>query len=528
MLNLRFQRILSGVIIIFVTLMMSSGCGGPTKASPANPTPTPSKMNADNVIQIRELRFTGGLEARYFKLFEPFLGGFAEVGDEIKCVHETEFNEGILDVIIDTSFSATGMTKAKYVPIFGGMMYAYGDGELAYDWEGTVQYTLFDNQGQKIIADAFRLTGRDTMEAKGGMTGMTGSVLTGGGVMAAFYPDEEAHKQVGDEFLKLAGQEIAKRLRTGKAAAYFVELTEARDGMDPRTYALFVNKKKRLQEERSQRAQQMQQNLTAVVEDESHNFMLENGSVMVFGVGVNDYDHFPDLQYAADDCKKFVDHFKNRYHLGDDWAVCLTNEEATAIKVLRFIERNATRFLTEDDTFIFYFSGHGAPDPDPDSKDDDGLRKYLLLPDSEPDALSLTAISLNDLAALVSRLPCRRVLIFIDSCFAGEAGKNTLSSLKGMRISEKSFKNTAAIAGKGRVIIAASGENQASQETDTLRAGVFTHFLLEGLKAGADRDDDSRVDILELYRFVRANVEQMTRGAQVPVFRGTLDRNIIF
>lgn len=527
MLNLRFQIILSGAIIFFVTLMMS-GCGGPTKASLVKPTPTPSKMNADNVIEIRELRFTGGLEARYFKLFEPFLGGFAEVGDEIKCVHETEFNEGILDVLIDTSFSATGMTKAKYVPIVGGMMYAYGSGELAYDWEGTVQYTLFDNQGQKIIADAFRLTGRDTMEAKGGMTGMTSSVLTGGGVMAAFYPDEEAQKQVGDEFLKLAGQEIAKRLRSGKAASYFVDLTKARDGMDPRTYALFVTKKKRIQEERSQRTQQMQQNRTAMVEDESHNFMLENGTVMVFGVGVNDYEHFPDLQYAAGDCKKFVDHFKNRYQLSDDLAVCLTNEEATAIKVLRFIERNATRLLTEDDTFIFYFSGHGAPDPDPDSTDDDGLRKYLLLPDSEPDALSLTAISLNDLAALVSRLPCRRVLVFIDSCFAGEAGKDTLSSLKGMRISEKSFKNTAAIAGKGRVIIAASGENQVSQETDTLRAGVFTHFLMEGLKASADRDGDNRVDILELYRFVRSNVEHMTRGAQVPVFRGTLDRNIIF
>jgi hypothetical protein len=51
---------------------------------------------------------------------------------------------------------------------------------------------------------------------------------------------------------------------------------------------------------------------------------------------------------------------------------------------------------------------------------------------------------------------------------------------------------------------------------------------MEGLKAGADRDDDNRVDILELYRFVRSNVEHMTRGAQVPVFRGTLDRNIIF
>jgi len=527
MIKTRSLIILLGLITFFMPMVMA-GCGGPTKAGPVVPTPTPSKINADNVIQIRELHFTGGLEARHYKLYEPFLGGFADVGDEIKCVHETEFNEGILDVAIDTRFSATGMTKAKYVPILGGMMYAYGSGELAYDWEGIVQFTLNGNQGQKIIADSFQLTGRDIMESKGGMTGMTSSVLTGGGVMAAFYPDQQAHKQVGDEFLKLAGQEIAKRLRSGKAAKYFVDLTKARDGMDSRTYALFVSKKKRLKEDRSLRTQQSQHNLTATVADEGNSFMLENGTVMVFGVGVNAYEHFPDLQYAAGDSEKFVTYFKDRYQLSNDWAVCLTDKEATAIKVLRFIERNAAKLLTEDDTFIFYFSGHGAPDPDPDATDNDGLRKYLLLPDSEPDALSLTAISLNDLATLVSRLPCRRVLIFIDSCFAGEAGKDTVSNLKGIRISEKSFQNTAAIAGEGRVILAASGENQVSQETDKLQAGVFTHFVLEGLKADADRDDDKRVDILELYRFVRSNVEQMTGGAQVPVFRGRLDRNIVF
>ncbi|MDO9228039.1 MAG: caspase family protein [Syntrophales bacterium] len=206
----------------------------------------------------------------------------------------------------------------------------------------------------------------------------------------------------------------------------------------------------------------------------------------------------------------------------------LTNDEATVIKISRFITNNAMKLLDKDDTFILYFGGHGAPDVDSASNDNDGLKKYLLLHDSDLNSLPMTALSLNNLALLLEKLPCKRIVILLDSCFAGTAGMQTLSKLKGIRISEKSYKNITELSGEGRVILAASNENQVSHEEDSLQAGVFTHYLLEGLNGKADLKGDGKINILGLYEYVSKEVSRQTQNKQSPVFRGTLDANIIF
>ena len=44
----------------------------------------------------------------------------------------------------------------------------------------------------------------------------------------------------------------------------------------------------------------------------------------------------------------------------------------------------------------------------------------------------------------------------------------------------------------------------------------------------ADANHNHKVDILELYNYVRDNVEKYTGGKQTPVFRGALATNIEF
>jgi uncharacterized caspase-like protein len=84
------------------------------------------------------------------------------------------------------------------------------------------------------------------------------------------------------------------------------------------------------------------------------------------------------------------------------------------------------------------------------------------------------------------------------------------------------------ISGKGRVVMAACNENQVSQESSALKAGMFTQALVEGLDGKADRDGNGRVDILELFNYSTRRVGELTNGAQTPVFRGSLDRKIEF
>ncbi len=513
-------------ILIFAVLL--AGCASKPRVRATSVVKYDHEIQTDNTVFIRRIKFAGAMKSRNRDIYEPFVAGFSQIGEQIKSSRQEKFAEGFLDITLNTRYSSTGLTKAKYVPLLGGMLYSYTGGVLDYKWKGTVDFTLSDLDGNTVFKDSFDLKGKGSMRAEGGIfTGM-GSYLFGGGVAGALYEASDDFHEIGNEFLETAGIEIAKRLRKEPARSYFIAMTKERDGMDSKTYAAFIEQIKSLQSQRAESRREAEESLNATVEEQDSYYDLESGSVVIFGVGVDNYRHFPDLNYAASDSRRFVDFFRKRYKLSADQAMLLENEDATAIKVRRFLERNAFRLLDKDDTFIFYFSGHGTPELDPASSDADGLRKYLLLHNSEPDALPLTAISLDDLAALLRKLPAKRVLIFIDSCFAGVAGKDTLTRIKGIRISERSYKNMTAISGEGRVILAASTENQASQETEKLKSGVFTHYLLQGLDMKADADKNQKVDILELFNYVRDNVESHTDGKQTPVFRGSLDKNIEF
>jgi uncharacterized caspase-like protein len=282
-----------------------------------------------------------------------------------------------------------------------------------------------------------------------------------------------------------------------------------------------------MRKERETLAASRQRGMQGVVEDEANALRL-GGSLVIFGVGVDSYANYPNLKYASRDCQRLMGLFKSRYGLPESHVMILTNEAATAVKVKRFIEQDAAKLLQPDDTFVFYFAGHGAPDVDASSLKEDGMKKYLLFNNTEPMTMPLTATSLDDLADSMRKLPCKRVLVFLDSCFAGTAGKNTLSRLRGLRICDRTYKDMTDISGRGRVVMAACSENQVSQENTALEAGVFTQSLIEGLEGKADGDRNGRVDILELFNYTTKRVGELTNQSQTPVFRGTLDRKIEF
>jgi len=75
-------------------------------------------------------------------------------------------------------------------------------------------------------------------------------------------------------------------------------------------------------------------------------------------------------------------------------------------------------------------------------------------------------------------------------------------------------------ASAGRVVISASRPDQAAFEDDQ-RGGLFTSFILEGLRGPADLDGDGKVTVLELYQFVSPRVREYSRqhyqAEQTPV-----------
>ena len=67
---------------------------------------------------------------------------------------------------------------------------------------------------------------------------------------------------------------------------------------------------------------------------------------------------------------------------------------------------------------------------------------------------------------------------------------------------------------------------ELSLEDNGLRQGVFSHYLLKGMKGGADANKDAIITVQELYDYVYRKVRDYTGNQQSPVLTGNFDKNM--
>lgn len=243
-------------------------------------------------------------------------------------------------------------------------------------------------------------------------------------------------------------------------------------------------------------------------------------------VGINDYPHLPKLKYAVNDAKAFRRLLVEKNLVPAENITVLLNEQATLRKLRSALGTGLKGAAGSDDMVIIFYAGHGATERDAMSVDGDGLEKYILTYDTDPSDLFSTALPMRDLALIFNRIRSERLIFIADACYSGASGGRTVS-VTGLRANiADSFLDRIA-AGRGKVIITASAANEVSVERDELQHGVFTYFLLEGMKGAADTDGDGLVTVDEAYRYVSDRVPQATRQEQHPVKKGTVEGSLI-
>jgi uncharacterized caspase-like protein len=180
----------------------------------------------------------------------------------------------------------------------------------------------------------------------------------------------------------------------------------------------------------------------------------------------------------------------------------------------------------KEDMVIIYFAGHGACEKDVMSPDGDGLEKYILPYDADPKDLYASALPMREISHIFNRIRSERLIFIADACYSGASGGRTIS-LTGMRANISDAFLDRIASGKGRVILTASGANEVSGEDDRLKHGVFTYFLLEGLRGKADTDKDGIITVDEVYRYVSREVPRATGQEQHPVKKGIVEGQLI-
>ena len=245
-------------------------------------------------------------------------------------------------------------------------------------------------------------------------------------------------------------------------------------------------------------------------------------------IGVSQYadSQIPSLRYATADARAIynwlVDPNGGRY--APARVKLLLDREATAANMKDALF-NWLRQAIAEDVILIYFAGHGSPDS-PDS----AQNLFLLPNDTRYDNVAATGFPMWDIETALKRfIKAKRVVVIADACHSGGVGasfdiaRRSAGTTPSNPIS--SGIQSLSKVGDGIAVISASDERQFSAEGEKFGGGhgVFTYFLLEGLKGQADYNRDGRVTLGELIPYLSEQVRRETLSNQSPTVAGKFD-----
>lgn len=154
-----------------------------------------------------------------------------------------------------------------------------------------------------------------------------------------------------------------------------------------------------------------------------------------------------------------------------------------------------------EDFILLYLSGHGV-------KDQAG-QLQLAVTDTRRNRLGTTAIAAEDVRRFIDHSPARKILVWLDCCFAGAFPSARIPKADD---SVDILDQLSARSGRGSAVMSASTHNQYAYELDgDAQPSVFTSVIVAGLRTGdADLNDDGEIDADELYRYVEDRVKEIT------------------
>jgi len=243
-------------------------------------------------------------------------------------------------------------------------------------------------------------------------------------------------------------------------------------------------------------------------------------------IGIDKYQKNRHLKYAVKDARAFYDHLIRNNRIPEENVTLLINQDAHFTRLRSILGTHLKNKAGKEDMVIIYFAGHGASEKDVMSPDKDGLEKYILPYDADPRDLYASALPMNEVSRIFNRIRSERLIFIADACYSGASGGRTVS-LTGIRANISDAFLDRIAGGKGRIILTASGANEVSGEDDKLKHGVFTYFLLEGLRGKADTDKDGIITVDEVYRYVSREVPRATGQEQHPVKKGIVEGQLI-
>ena len=163
-------------------------------------------------------------------------------------------------------------------------------------------------------------------------------------------------------------------------------------------------------------------------------------------VGVSDYQYISDLSYCDDDARDLSNILSPVW--GSSHVTTLIDSQASKAGILDAIDWLADNAGAED-TVLFTFSGHGSS-------------LGYICPYNALAYSYANDISTTELANAINEIAAGKIVVVLDSCFAGKF-QSSLSS-------------------NGRVILMACASSELSWDSPSKRNGVFSYYVIKALE----------------------------------------------
>jgi hypothetical protein len=220
--------------------------------------------------------------------------------------------------------------------------------------------------------------------------------------------------------------------------------------------------------------------------------------------GVSQYRNLSLLPCAKNDAQDAAELVGSAVNVAE--VKLLLDADATKQAILRELNWLANS-VGSDDTAIVFFSGHGG------RRSMQAEEQCFLCP-VEASLLNVeqTCITGSELTALLRTIKSARLLVLLDTCYSGGIGEprhNNAGAMAGLTSRDVDT----LIEGNGRIIMSASRPDESAWELSGMRNGLFTNYLLRGLRGEIARPDGT-IWSCDIFSYISRNIRE--HGCQHP------------
>ena len=228
-------------------------------------------------------------------------------------------------------------------------------------------------------------------------------------------------------------------------------------------------------------------------------------------IGVRRYrQKLPEADFADSDARLVSRYLTQVLGYQAENVAVLIDDQAQKSDFEKYFEQWLPNRVEKGEEVFVYFSGHGAPNPTTGDA-------YLVPFDGDPTYLSETAYPLKKMYAALARLPAKRTAVVMDSCFSGAGGRSVLA--KGAKPLVNRLSSDVVPANIS--VLTASAGDQITYAYEEKGHGLFTYFLLKGIKEGRG---DGGADLKGVFDYAAPLVSRIARrefnNDQVPQWQG--------